>query len=83
MVFTSGIFEITISLVVEHLVRCKIHSGVKELKIDKNILKYQYQCGELLFNRLYNRLYHYHYRKSRQQPSKSTKYQSFNQSDNV
>ena len=33
MVFTSGIFEITISLVVEHLVRCKIHSGVKELKI--------------------------------------------------
>ena len=37
MVFTSGIFEITISLVVEHLVRCKIHSGVKELKIDGHI----------------------------------------------
>ena len=37
MVFTSGVFEIAVSLVVEHLVRCKIHSGVKELKIDGHI----------------------------------------------
>ena len=32
MVFTSGVFEIAVSLVVEHLICREVHGRVKELK---------------------------------------------------
>ena len=51
MVFTSRIFEIAISLVVEHLVCCKIHSGVKELKIN-GYVKISLSIRKIMFNNI-------------------------------
>ena len=38
MIFTGpSVLEIVVALVVEHLVRCQIHSGVEELRVKDKV----------------------------------------------